>query len=461
MRVTMSPLDPPMVPPPGGVRPEGWAGSAGRAAPMLPPGRPWTVLVADENAARARGLAGSVRGVGLRAEVATTLDEMAEALRAPAIRMVIGSPTLGPAAGGGTAPPLFAQIAAARERAYIYLMLVNFWADGRSRAAGLDAGADDYLVLPVARDELRARIDVGLRTIETQDDLALRIHEERAVLDDFRRRSDRVSQDLAEAREVQRAMLPPLSARIGRAEMRLSLLTAGQIGGDLMGYAPRAEGGLALWSLDVSGHGIASALMTGRLAGLLAREDVWGSCAADHDARTGPLVTPRSPAEVLRRLNGHLLRDAGAADGSGGGDVYFTALLAYLDDRTGRLVFAQAGHPHPIVLPAGGGPPRRLGTGGVPVGLMDGARWDVQETRLAPGDRLLVYSDGLTDCIDTWGEMLGDEGVDRILAALPPDDPLEAQVAAVEDALRAHADVNGFDDDISFMMLRCGAAGDG
>lgn len=401
----------------------------------LPPTGPWTALVADPDPGRAGGLVAALERAGLRAAHATDLVGTRAALPNANCRLVIAAADL--ADGEGT---IHDAVRAVRAEAYVYLMLVDFWATGRARAAGLDAGADDFLVLPLNRDELRARIDVGLRAVEMRDRLALRAYEEQATLAELREVKAAIDRDLEEARGVQRSMLPPADARFGAVSLHHRLLNAGSIGGDLPGYAPLAGGGCLVWSFDVSGHGIASALTTGRLSGFFSLHRLWEGIEGELCC-----VDPPPPDVLMRKLNDVMLA---RSDGS----IYLTAVFATISADGATLRFCQAGHPHPIRITPDG-TRHVLGHGGEPVGLIDDPSWETVEVALDPGDRVLIHTDGLTDCADTWGDMLDDAGLDAILAALP-DGPLDVQGDAIQAALDAHSGINGLDDDVSYMLLR-------
>src|SRR5690606_22154593 len=93
--------------------------------------------------------------------------------------------------------------------------------------------------------------------------------------------------------------------------------------------------------------------------------------------------------------------------------------LAYaeIDRSNGRVRMVQAGHPHPVVQHRDGSI-SLLGEGGLPVGLLDGATYTGFETRLMPGERLFLLSDGVTECPNPAGIELGQEGLAHILRNL-------------------------------------------
>jgi sigma-B regulation protein RsbU (phosphoserine phosphatase) len=95
-------------------------------------------------------------------------------------------------------------------------------------------------------------------------------------------------------------------------------------------------------------------------------------------------------------------------------DQYFTMAYAEIDLATGAGTLVQAGHPHPMIIGAHGGV-TILGSGGLPIGLIDDAQFPQVAFQLAPGDRLFLMSDGVTECPDIAGEELGTEGLERIL----------------------------------------------
>jgi sigma-B regulation protein RsbU (phosphoserine phosphatase) len=132
-------------------------------------------------------------------------------------------------------------------------------------------------------------------------------------------------------------------------------------------------------------------------------------------------------------------------------EQYFTMVFAVIDRRSGRLDLVQAGHPHPMLIRADGGV-QRLGNGGLPVGLIAGAGFESVTVQIRPGDRLVLVSDGFTECPLPNGQDFGEDGLTeslRVSSHLSGSDLLEAMVW---DLARA-AGTESFPDDVSGIVL--------
>jgi sigma-B regulation protein RsbU (phosphoserine phosphatase) len=421
--------EPPRQPPPPAIR---------TVAPAI--------LVVDDSDAQRRLLATVLARTGMDVLAAASAEAALGLCAGPdggRIRIVVSDWQM----PGMDGPEFCAAFRALRGEQFAYFILVTSRTDSRAKTAGLKAGADDFVTRPVDIQELRARIETGRRILYMHETLEHRNHEIETSNRILRTLQAEIDRDLAEARKLQRAFLPPAEARFGASELSLRLLPCRQVGGDLVGWFALSDREVALFALDVSGHGIASALMTGRLAGLFS--DRPGSRNVAFPPDDGP---PDPPEAVMARLN-HLVLDQFATD------IYFTAALAYVDLRDGRVRLCQAGHPHPMIRRADGGVDL-LGQGGPPVGLLPGIAFHAVEDRLLPGDVLLTYSDGVTECVDTWGEMLDEEGLIAFIEGTT-DSPT-GLIDRIEAGLRGHAGLHGFDDDISMIALRfvplCGEA---
>lgn len=280
---------------------------------------------------------------------------------------------------------------------YGYFILLTSKSDKAEIARGLDAGADDFLTKPVNAGELRARINAGARILQMQRQLS-------ATLGRLQAAYDAVDRDLRQARTIQEALVPRRSRRIGASQVSLLLKPCGHVGGDLVGSFSHCERSVGLYSIDVSGHGITSALMTARIAGLLGGDFPDQNIALERIVH-GTLFRP--PEEVARRLNDRLVADPGVEE-------YLTMAYAVADLDSGKVELVQAGHPPPLLLHAGGGA-EFVGQGGLPVGLIPGAHFERLSLQLRPGDRLFLYSDGITEALLPDGRQLDLAGL-RALA---------------------------------------------
>lgn len=281
---------------------------------------------------------------------------------------------------------------------YGYFILLTSKSGKEEVALGLDAGADDFLSKPVTPAELHARMRAGERLIGMQRELRDNNRLLGAALEELRGVHDSLDRDLIEARKLQQSLVRDRHHDFGTAAISLLLRPSGHVGGDLVGYFPLAPGRLAFFSVDVSGHGVASAMMAARLAGMLSSSFADGNVALAYE--TVGILPPETVTERLNRLVLEVMQV----------DQYFTCVYGDADLRSGDIRMVQAGHPHPLLLEASGNV-RALGNGGLPVGLIPGAAWERLELRLAPGDRLFLMTDGLTECRNPAGDELGEEGL--------------------------------------------------
>ena len=326
-------------------------------------------------------------------------------------------------------------------KSYGYFILLTSKSEKAEVALGLDAGADDFLAKPVDNDILRARIAAGERILRMERELTEKNRLIGATLDEIQKLYDALDRDLLEARKLQQSLVRERYHDFGSAEVALMLRPSGHVGGDLVGFFPINRRQIGLFAIDVSGHGVTSAIMTARLAGLLS------ASAPDQNialVRDGESYRARPPEQVAVALNRLLLDEMKT-------DHYLTLLYAEADLQSGRVTLVQAGHPHPAVQRADGRI-EYLGHGGLPVGLIPDAAYQSVSVVLHPGDRLFLMSDGITECTDPAGTELGETGFARILDANRKVHGPRFLEALMWD-LHAYAGGQDFRDDVSGVLM--------
>ena len=325
---------------------------------------------------------------------------------------------------------------------YGYFILLTSKSEKGEVVHGLDGGADDFLTKPVSADELRARMRAGERILGMERELTEKNRLVGVTLAQIQTLYDSLDRDLIEARKLQQSLVRDRHRDFGQATVSLLLRPSGHVGGDLVGCFPIDARRIAFYGIDVSGHGVASAIMTARLAGLLS-----GASPEQNIALTlGPDGTRDavSPVIVAARLNRMLIEEMQV-------EQYFTLAYAEVDLQSGQVAIVQAGHPHPTVLRRDGRI-EYLGEGGLPIGLIPDASYTLTEAQLFPGDRLILVSDGITECPDTANVELGEDGLAAMIlrnADLTGRDLLEALVWD----LTAYAGGEEFRDDVSGVLF--------
>lgn len=325
---------------------------------------------------------------------------------------------------------------------YGYFILLTSKSSKEEIAVGLDAGADDFLTKPVNPAELRARLAAGHRILEMERELTEKNRLIKSTLDELQVLYDSLDSDLLEAKKLQQSLLSERYRDFGVADLSLALHSAGHVGGDLVGTYPISEGRIGLYGIDVSGHGVSSALMTARLASYLSATVPEQNLALEQIV-PGRFAA-RAPGETLARLNHIIMSDLDT-------DHYFTIALADVDLVGGRVLLAQAGHPHPVVQ-RHDGRVEFVGCGGLPVGLIGDASFEEVSFALSPGDRLLIYSDGLTECAAPDGTLLDEGGLARLMTDLRQTRG-PAFLESLMWKLADHAQDGDFQDDVSAILL--------
>lgn len=248
-----------------------------------------------------------------------------------------------------------------------------------------------------------------------------------------RERLAALHKELEVASRIQRAIVPGQSPPFpDRADftVRASMTPARAVGGDFFDFFLVDPSHLGFVIADVSGKGVPAALFM-------------AVCRTLIKATAGIGVAPDA---CLTRVN-RVLASEGVPS------MYVTVFYGLLDTRTGGLTYCNAGHNPPFVIRAGGRVEPLAQTGGTVVGLFEHAQYESGELRLAPGDALLAYTDGVTEACDALGEEYTTARLQPCLAR-HADSLLDDLIAAVTGEVTAFAGEAPQGDDITVLAVR-------
>jgi len=288
---------------------------------------------------------------------------------------------------------------------------------------GFELGAADYILKPVNPPILQARVKTHLALKQSMDSL----HKTSAEL---ARAKQRMELELNVGRDIQQSMLPNTVPDRKEVTLCASMDAAREVGGDFYDYYMLNENELCFCVADVSGKGVPAALFMA-MSKILIR------------SRT---KDEKGPAEIITRVNAELSEDNPEC-------MFVTVFFGVLDLSTGEVVYTNGGHNPPLIRRACGEVESLRDIHGPVVAIMPGEEYGQSTLHMKPGDVLLVFTDGVTEAMDTDKNLYGDEHLFDVLQAVP-DSGAQAVVNCVNESVAAFAAGAEQADDITMLAVQ-------
>ena len=294
--------------------------------------------------------------------------------------------------------------------------------------------------------EIHAHIRAGERVLNLEQTFQLQNQRLTQMSDELGKAHAQFKSDLMIAGEMQRKLMPPRDTMILGVRLERMYMPSMYVSGDLLNFFRLDENHISFYAIDVAGHGVAAAMMSFTLSQLLS-PIMNSGCPLKRPILAAPfyeLMLP--PSRAVYELNDRFQSETDDF-------LYFTMLYGVIDTKSRTISFCQAGHPSPLYIKLGA-TPCYLGEGGFPVGLLPMASYDSITLTYETGDRLFVYSDGITECQNEAGELFGSERLQAFFT-----ESADLSLPEILKSLRVRmCEWNGrdqFEDDISVIALEC------
>ncbi|MBI4781094.1 MAG: SpoIIE family protein phosphatase [Oscillatoriophycideae cyanobacterium NC_groundwater_1537_Pr4_S-0.65um_50_18] len=285
------------------------------------------------------------------------------------------------------------------------------------RVKGLNTGADDFLSKPIDITELQARVRSALRLHHLSQDLRTQKH--------------LLEAELAEAASYVQALLPP--PLVGAVSIEARFIPSRQLGGDCFDYFWLDPDHLAVYLLDVSGHGLGAALPSVSVMNLLR-------------SRALPEVDFCQPEAVLKALNDQFQM-------SSQNEKYFTIWYGVYNPKSCQLTYSSAGHPAAVLItlnPEGKPQLTQLKTPCLPIGLMEESTYISDRQAIPENSALYIFSDGVYELDPVQAQAWDLKAFIQMLQNLEVNASLDIALSKIQNL----SGVETFNDDFSLLKVQ-------
>jgi sigma-B regulation protein RsbU (phosphoserine phosphatase) len=272
----------------------------------------------------------------------------------------------------------------------IPIIFLSAKTDTADKIKGLEIGGADYITKPFDKGEVVARVQNQLKIRHLTHEL---IDKNRELTD----KQKRLDEDLKAAGGIQRSLLPQKIPHIEGLNIAWKFLPSYLIGGDIFNIIQLDENNIALYMIDVSGHGVPSALVTVSLSQIL-QPNIGNITKRKYDGPPGYEIA--SPKEVLQALDAEYPLERF--------DKYFTMTYLIINIRDNTVVYSNAAHPAPVLL-RHNSHMELLDKGGTIIGMGGVMAFEEEQKMLKERDKIILYTDGVVEFQNKDGEFYGEE----------------------------------------------------
>jgi len=306
--------------------------------------------------------------------------------------------------------------------------------DTADKIRGLELGAVDYITKPFSKGEVLARVKTQLKIHLLTQSLVranTQLSERQKALDE----------DLQAAAQIQKSLIPKEVPKTENFSFAWRFMPCEQVGGDIFNIHRLNDAHLSAYVLDVSGHGVPSAMVTVSVSQTLLPNS--GAVLSQINGASSCHEKIISPGDVLSMLDREYPMERF--------NKHFTITYLVLDERTGRVCYSSAAHPMPVMIRADG-EIELLEKGGTIIGMGGAVPFEEGRADMKHGDRLFLYTDGLTEYENRGGDLYGRERFYDDLVRYQ-DYPLDATCECIIKSLMNHG--GGFQprDDITLLGI--------
>jgi sigma-B regulation protein RsbU (phosphoserine phosphatase) len=346
---------------------------------------------------------------------------------------------------------------------YIYIIMLTSKNTKDEIIEGIEAGADDFIIKPVNFHELSVKIRSSQRILDLEKELSDKnknlekvLDINKKVLEELEDAYALITKELSAAALLQKSLLPnkekntiellkndDLSNKncISKIKFDYLFLPSLFLAGDLFNVFRIDESHIGFFHMDVAGHGVASAIISFLISRYFSP---FNNNSLKKTINEEPYYEILPPSEVITNLNNSFFKELDSMQ-------YFTITYGVLNTVSKNLNVVLAGST-PIIILKSDGETIKLDNKNLPVGILEGNEFESDSIDLGIGDKLFLYSDGITECMNEKEEQFSD---DRLITFLKNNKNLDLSVmlSNLQTKLSNWNNNNSFEDDISLLVI--------
>lgn len=328
-----------------------------------------------------------------------------------------------------------------KDTADIPVVFLTAKIDPVDKVRGLSLGAMDYITKPFDAVEVVARVNTHLKFMRLRRQLIQKNDQLEKAYSQLRESNEIINKDIKAAGRVQRQLLPHDISDIGSLKVAWKFVPSSHVAGDIFNIMPLDDSHVAMYIIDVSGHGVQAAMLAVLIHNFF-RLGMDGRSLKEKAGQQLTVETLLEPEQVAKALNDNFPMETY--------DAYFTGIYGVLNTNTFEFKVVNAGHPAPLIIHKNKSV-EFLNNADIPIGILADSEYKANSYKLNSGDTLILYTDGLYELSVKEGLLMTKEVMAKFINEFDGD--LNSKFENVVDGILKMGINSEFEDDVSLFGI--------